>query len=44
MVFCSKYDYLVTAGRDSSINLWNTVSLSPANLIKRVFAVWTSDW
>lgn len=36
LAFCPTLDYLVTAGRDSSINLWNTQSLRPEALSKRV--------
>lgn len=43
MVFCEAHDYLVTAGRDSSINLWSTISLSPENLYKRVGSIERRD-
>ena len=36
LAFCPALDYLATAGRDSSINLWNTQSLRPDALSKRV--------
>ena len=36
LAFCASQDYLVTAGRDSSINLWSTRTLRPEVLAKRV--------
>ena len=39
LAFSAAQDYLVTAGRDSSINLWSTQTLRPEVLAKRV-VVW----
>ena len=36
MVASEKGNFLVSAGRDSSINIYNTTTLSPENLPKRV--------
>jgi WD40 repeat protein len=36
LIACDKEQYLASAGRDSSINLWNTKSLMPATISKRV--------